>query len=219
MDEDYSAKKQVSITKALDDSWGLMWKNFVSILLLSIAFLLIAGLFTYIVGLSTSYFPSSLFDSALNLTTSTIISIIMTIAIANTTLKLADNQKIVFADLFSRISLFFHVLIAQIIYVIAVIAGLIFLIVPGILFALRFSLYDLYIIDRGCGPIEALEKSWKTLKGYTWRWLGFYILCFLINVLGLLCFIVGLLFTLPTTAIARALLYRRLTNLEPEILP
>lgn len=207
-------KNQISVTEALDKGWTITLAHFVSILLLSIAFLLILLLIASPLGIYSVLTATSLFDSGWaqfllreTMGTATLI------AIANCSLKLADGQNIHFGDLFSKLRFFFHVLIADALYILVVAIGLICFIIPGILFALRFGLYDLYIVDQGCGPIEALQKSWKTVKGYTWKWLGFAILTLLILFLGLLCFLVGLLFAWPTTVIARALLFRQLSRL------
>lgn len=215
MDNNYSAKKQISITHTLDEAWSIMLANFGSICLLLFVFFLIvllaAILVNFYADLLSYYFWTSDWGGYFF---KEFMGTIATIATASTTLKLADGQQIGIRDLFSKLPLFFKILAGEILYLLAVMVGLICLIVPGIILAIRLSLFDLYIIDQGCGPIQALKKSWETLKGFSWSWLGFGILSFLIVLLGLLCLGVGLLFAWPTTVIARALLYRKLTRIS-----
>ena len=208
MNDQFAAKKQISVTNALEEAWAIMLANFGSILLLLTVFLL----FVLLTGGVIVLLSNTLWTSGWGRIFGHILGIVATIATANTTLKLADKQKIRIRDLFSKLSLFFHVLIAEFLYLLLICLGLICLIVPGIILAIRLNLFDLYIIDQGCGPIQALKKSWETMKGFSWRWLGFGILSLLIVLLGLLCFGIGLLFAWPTTVIARALLYRKLTH-------
>ena len=56
--------------------------------------------------------------------------------------------------------------LAGILFGLVVMTGMILLIVPGVLFALAFSLIGPIILAEGAGPIEALSRSWDLTKGY-----------------------------------------------------
>lgn len=200
-------KKQLSATDAIDRGWKITLAHFGSILLLTFIFgltlLLIAFIFSFLTVLIA---PPDWATYPAQLTINTLTAL----ATATTTLKLADGQKLRLSDLFSQMPLFFRMLIANILYLLAVLLGFICLVIPGVILAIRLNLFDLFIIDQGCGPIEALRKSYQTLRGNSWRWAGFLVLSFLILLLGLLFFGIGLLVAAPTVLIARALLYRNL---------
>lgn len=66
------------------------------------------------------------------------------------------------------------------------------------------------VVDRGLDPLEALHRSSVLTEGTRFRLFLFLLLCFGLNVLGALAFGVGLLFTIPATALAFAYVYRRL---------
>ncbi|HTR18586.1 MAG TPA: hypothetical protein VMH91_01235 [Candidatus Paceibacterota bacterium] len=66
------------------------------------------------------------------------------------------------------------------------------------------------VIARGLGPVEALEESARITKSHRWGILWFLVLCLLLNVLGLVCLIVGLLVTIPVTSLALVHAYRTL---------
>jgi uncharacterized membrane protein len=96
----------------------------------------------------------------------------------------------------------------------AVIAGLILLIVPGIIVsvALTFTLY--LVIDRGLGPVNAMKESWRLTKGKRWKLFGFLLAILGINLLGLLAVFVGLIVTIPVTMLAMAHAFRILSAAE-----
>lgn len=59
---------------------------------------------------------------------------------------------------------------------------------------------------------KLIKKASHFTKGYTWDLLGFIVVLTLINIVGLLLFFVGLLFTIPLTLIAKGYAYEYLKN-------
>jgi uncharacterized membrane protein len=97
--------------------------------------------------------------------------------------------------------------------------GLVLLIVPGIILAIKYVFYDYLIIDKELGPLEALRESSRITGGVKWQLFIFMLLVFLINFAGILFFGVGLLLTIPATTIATAYVYRRLLARVEETQP
>jgi uncharacterized membrane protein len=119
--------------------------------------------------------------------------------------------------LFDAWDCFWRMVGAGILYGLIVLAGIILLIVPGIVWAVKFSLCFYFVIDKGLGPVQALKASSRTTIGVKWPLFGFGLLCGLINLLGLLCLVVGVFVTYPTVLIAHALVYRQLLAQTPEL--
>jgi len=102
----------------------------------------------------------------------------------------------------------------------AAIIGLILLIVPGVIIGLMFMFSTFIVIDRELGPIEAMKESYRITSGntyritsgYKWRLYGLLLVLVLINLLGLLALIVGLLATIPITMLALTHAYRVLSG-------
>jgi uncharacterized membrane protein len=88
--------------------------------------------------------------------------------------------------------------------------GLALLIVPGIILFLMFMFSTIIVIERGLGPIDAMSESRRLTRGHKWQLFGFTLLLFLINVLGLLALIVGVLVSIPVSALAFVHAYRAL---------
>ena len=91
-----------------------------------------------------------------------------------------------------------------------VFVGFILLILPGIIFAERLQFATYLIVDKNLGPIEALKTSWKLTHGNTWNLFFFGLLLGLINILGVLCLVVGLFITVPLGMVATTFVYRKL---------
>jgi thioredoxin 1 len=85
-------------------------------------------------------------------------------------------------------------------------------------FTLKFSLCYFFVIDRQLGPIDALRASSRTTLGAKWQLLLFGLVCGLVNLAGFLCFIVGLLVTVPLVMIAMAHAYRQLAVQTPSLM-
>ena len=78
----------------------------------------------------------------------------------------------------------------------------------GFLFAIHAVAID------GCGPIEALARSWALARGRRWRLLGFVLATALFVLAGLLVFCVGYVFTGALGMLMPAELYVALTRGE-----
>jgi hypothetical protein len=125
-------------------------------------------------------------------------------------LKLSRGEHAELNDLFSCYHLLFKYLLSSICFLAIFILGMFLLIIPGIIFGLKYQFYGYLIIDQGAGPIEALKKSSALTRDVKWNLFVFHILLILINFGGVLCLFVGLFVTIPITAVAVAYVYRNL---------
>lgn len=99
----------------------------------------------------------------------------------------------------------------QFIYGLAVYVGLIFLIAPGIFFAVRWVFAPIYLIDHPEASIgEALRASWDKTADHFWPLLGLGIVTGLIAGAGLLVCCVGYFFTMTILYVAQVITYRLL---------
>jgi uncharacterized membrane protein len=110
---------------------------------------------------------------------------------------------------------FWKYLGASILYALVLVAGLILLIVPGIIFALMFMFTTFIVIDRELGPVEAMKESNRITHGHKWSLLGFTLMLVLINLLGLIALVVGLLVSIPVSSLAVTHAYRVLSGRTP----
>jgi hypothetical protein len=141
-------------------------------------------------------------------------SIIFGIGLIRIYLKLCDNQEPQFQDLYlgQGLKLWLSYLVTSLLYILIVLGGLILILVPGIIWAIRFQYCQYLVIDKGLGPVEALRKSSAITMGQKRELFVFGLLLFLINILGFLAFFFGLFITMPLTMIAAASVYRKLLS-------
>jgi hypothetical protein len=118
------------------------------------------------------------------------------------------------AELFSD---FFGYLLTSIVYGLIVGVGLVLLVVPGVIWAIRFGFATFLAIDAKLDPIAALRESSRITQGVKGPLLRFALLALCVNVLGAAAFGIGLLVTVPTTLIAAAEVLRRLQERAREI--
>jgi uncharacterized membrane protein len=143
-----------------------------------------------------------------------IVSTIISIGFTKIFIKLSRGEKAEFKDLIQHYKLFWKYLISRIVTGTIFIVGLILLIVPGIIFALRYSMVPFLVVDKGMWVFPALEESSKLTYGHKWQLLKLS-LCFIgINILGALALGVGLLISIPVTAFAFMHVYNKLLGIH-----
>ncbi|MFA7319592.1 MAG: hypothetical protein WC022_03300 [Parcubacteria group bacterium] len=139
-----------------------------------------------------------------------VIQIIVKMGLIKITLDVTTKDETNLNTLFSCTHLLGKFIIGSIVYGLIVIAGFLLLIVPGIIWAIKYQFFAYLIIDKNMAPMEAIRKSGEMTAGNKGKlfWLG--ILFFLINLVGALCLFLGLFATIPTTMVAMAYVYRKL---------
>lgn len=145
-----------------------------------------------------------------------LVSMVLTIAAIGLSLHITSGHTPRYEDTlipFRTYHVALHYVIATILYSLAVTAGLVLLILPGIYYGVQLQFYSYIIVEhKDMSPIHALKKSLAITKGHFWKLFGFFLIILSINILGLLALGVGLLFTLPITTLAYARLYRKLAE-------
>ncbi len=126
------------------------------------------------------------------------------------TLLLVDDKPASYGELFKYFNLFIRYAVASILYALIVLGGFILLIVPGIIWAIRFQFFGYFIVDKETSIIDSLKKSAHVTHGAKWTLFVFEMALILLNIVGFFCLFVGLLVTIPISMIAYAYIYRKL---------
>ena len=146
-----------------------------------------------------------------------VIGIVLSIGIKKIALSFCDERKPTIGTLFDAWDCFWRYLGTAILYGLIVLGGLILLIIPGIIWAIKYSLCFYFVIDKGLDPIEALKASSRTTMGVKWELFALAIVCMSITFLGLLCLLVGIFAAYPVVMVANALVYRQLMAQTPQL--
>ena len=123
-------------------------------------------------------------------------------------LKAARQEKFKIGDMFAVFTRnYWNAVGAGLVVGLIIIGGLILLIVPGIIFAIRLSFVQYLIIDRKMPLGEAISTSWKMTKGRSWTIFGMALLAILIAIAGLIVIGIGVFFSMVWISASFAVLY------------
>ena len=196
-----------SKSEAIKFGWETMKKN----LGFFIGLLLVAGIIYIVPGVLAELLRKTApVLSALIRVASGLINLLMIMGVTRVVLKLSSDEETEFFDLFSAYPLYLKYFGGSILYGLIVFAGLLLLIVPGIIWAIKYQFFGYFILDKEMGPIEALKQSASITAGAKGDLFLLGLLLSCINVLGVLCLFVGLFATIPATMLAKAFVYRAL---------
>lgn len=209
------AIRHVPITESVTFGWNQTLKHFgflltflIIVVGIQIALGLAQGFLAAVVGRdarSLVFFVVSVVRVAIN--------IIVAMAGLKATLIITAGKKPTIQSSFkgvTEVNLIVNYLISSFLAGLMTMVGFIFFIVPGIYFALKYSFAGYYLVDKSGSFSKALGVSSDITEGVKIELFMLGIVMGLINFLGLMLFGVGLLFTIPTTQIAKAFVYRHL---------
>ena len=135
--------------------------------------------------------------------------VVIGIGLTLITLKIAKGESVIYGDIIPPLKLAWEYILASLLAGFITLLGFILLIIPGIYLSLRFSMVRFAVLE-GTGITGSLKKSGKITDGVKWKLFGFIIIVALLNLLGLIFFMIGLLITVPVTMIAYAHVYQKL---------
>ncbi len=215
-----------TISQAISEGWQLTKSNypillgsFAILIGISIAFSIVDNITT----VSKNNNPST--TVMLSLALASLVAAILRIGIQNLTsigftqiqLNILDKKPTGIGLLFNSENVFWRYLGTSIVYGLIILGGLILLIVPGIIWALKYQFALPLVIDKKMTLSESISKSGQITKGYKGWLLGFALVLGLINIAGFLALGVGLLFTIPLTAMSQIWVYRKLLGVSNSV--
>lgn len=139
-----------------------------------------------------------------------VIQAIVKMGLIRISLNIVDGKQATFNDLFADINLLGNFILGSILYGLIVLGGLILLIVPGIVWAIKYQFFAYLIIDQKMSPLDAIKRSGEITMGHKSDILMLGMVFMLINLAGALCLLIGLFATIPTTMVAITYVYRKL---------
>ena len=197
-----------SIKEALSTGWWAFRANLPIFVLFGVAMLAVWFLEQVGVSIANASGPAKPAFLALVTVASRVAQIWLQLGLFRTALKLADGQ-LTGTDAFLRSSEdFLSFLLASVLYGLLVSVGMLLLVVPGVIWAVRYGASGFVVADEHVDPVAALKRSAALTKGLGWELFVFGLALLGVNLLGAMALGVGLLVTIPVTAIAAARVYR-----------
>jgi len=118
-------------------------------------------------------------------------------------------------DLFKGFNYFIPTLVVSLLIGLLVFAGTLLCIIPGLVVAAIYKFTFLFIVDKRMDFWPAMQASHAVAKNDYFGFTMFLLLTALVNLLGVLCCVVGLLITVPVTFAAITVAYQELVGFDP----
>jgi uncharacterized membrane protein len=125
-----------------------------------------------------------------------------------------DIASVKFSDLWNP-EPFWRFLGAEFLVALIIAAGFILFLIPGVIASVGLSFATYLVVDRGAGPMDAIKESWRITKGNKWQLFLLMLSLVLLNILGIVALVVGVLVTIPITWLAVTHAYRTLSGPGP----
>jgi len=208
-------EERFSKREAIRFGWEATKNNLVFFVIFLIVAWALSGIFSSL-GSTTwgsFFFASGFIFSVINFVVSAFVSMAETKICLR--LSAAPGETALIEDVWSAYPRFLNYLIGSILYALIIMAGFILLIVPGIIWAVKYSMFGYLIIDKDMPPVAAIKKSGEITKGVKWELFKLWLLFLGIIILGALALGVGLFAAFPTVLVAHAYVYRKLVGSAP----
>lgn len=200
-------KNLFTVGQALSYGWNTFKKNW-QFLVPAFVIIMIAGMLpNWLHDWSRENLPTVSFAFSI---IGWIIQMITSIGVIVISLKFVDHKKAEFSDIYSHYRLLLNYFLGSLLYGLVTILGFILLIIPGIIWGIKYQYTTYLIVDKNMGPMEAFKKSGTITTGVKLKlfWLG---LAFIgVTLLGVLALGIGLIIAWPVISLAGAYVYRRL---------
>jgi len=198
--------KDFSSEEAIKFGWGATKTNFWFIFGVFVVIVLIAGFFSVCLEQVDN---QGISFAIINLGYS-IVQVFMTMGAIQLGLMICDNKPPRTSVFFENNTLFVNYVVGTFLYGLIVFLGTLLLVIPGIIWAIKYQFVGHIIVDLKIGPLEALKKSAQITRDEKFPLLILSVILGIINFAGALAFGIGLLATIPTTGIAHIYVYRSL---------
>ncbi len=127
-------------------------------------------------------------------------------------LRLVRGEPTELGDLFRGGRYFWRAVLCTILLTVAIAAGLILCVIPGILAAVIYWPFMYVLIDRDLPGVDALWKASEITAGWRAQLLALFAICFLITLFGLMALLVGVFVAAPYTFVVYALAYDNISG-------
>jgi uncharacterized membrane protein len=131
------------------------------------------------------------------------------------TMKKLMGRRPDIGDSLKGFQFFIPALVASLVIGVFTFLGTLACLIPGLVVAAMYKFTYLFIVDKRMDFWPAMQASHAVVKKDYFGFTIFLILAFLVNCLGFLCLVVGLLVTIPITFAAITIAYKEIVGFEP----
>lgn len=129
-------------------------------------------------------------------------------------MKKMMGRQAEFADLFKGFNYFVPALVASLVISLFVGIGTVLCIIPGLVVAAMYKFTYLFIVDKRMDFWPAMQSSHAIVKNDYFGFTMFLLLMFLVDLLGVVCCIVGVFVAIPVTLAAITVAYSEIVGFD-----
>ncbi len=197
MDNVEKTKSRAIPTPDIGDVFGHGWdtlkKYFIELLLVAI----IAGLIgtpLVVINLSKDHFSAAMVLLIIfGLVYTIFLRIPIEYGIKWVYLRAVRDERIEVKDMFKGFENFLNVVAACVLVIFVVMIGLLFLIIPGIIFACKLAFVPYLVMDKKMDAIAAFKVSWDMTNGHALTIFMMGVISFFLVIFGLILLIIGVI--------------------------
>lgn len=141
-----------------------------------------------------------------------VVSMWIRMGIIHGSVKAACGEGVTVGDFFLTWENVGRFILGTFLYGLIVGVGTVLLVIPGIIWGLRYSTYGHYMVTQGAGPVEALQMSAAATDGHKGELFGLCLASMGVIILGTLCLGVGVVWAIPTVEIAWSAVFLELSG-------
>jgi uncharacterized membrane protein len=130
------------------------------------------------------------------------------------TMKKLLGRRAEFADLFLGFNYFVPTLVASLLIALFVSFGTLLCVIPGLVVAAMYKFTYLFIVDKKMDFWPAMQASHEVVKHDYVGFTLFLLLLVAVDILGLLCCVVGIFVAMPVTFAAITIAYKELVGFD-----
>lgn len=185
--------------------WNLLKDNFLVLISVTLIALLI-NIPGEMMALATG--DNAAFGEAISLLWTVLIVTPVAYGATLVFIRAARGDKFEIGDMFEVFrENYINIVLIGILLPIFILIGLIFLIIPGIIIAVKTAFAPYLILDKKMNAIDSISESWRMTKGYSFTIFGMGIASIFIGIIGLLLLLVGIIPAIAWISAAYAVLY------------
>ena len=187
--------------------WNAYWKNLGPLLLITLVVIVVPAIINGI-GQATDNVALNVIFGIIGW----IVGLLLAFGLYRATIAVTRGEKPEVGMLFQTEG-FGPYIIASILFGLGLFVGLLLCIIPGIIFAVVYHFYGYVLVENpAMGPTDALKRAADISRGHRWELFGLVLVLLLINIVGLIACLVGVIFTAGISWVALAYAYRALSG-------
>jgi uncharacterized membrane protein len=130
------------------------------------------------------------------------------------TMKKLLGRRAEFADIFTGFNFFVPTLVASLLIALFVFFGTVLCVIPGLVVAAMYKFTYLFIVDKRMDFWQAMQASHAIAKRDYVGFTMFLLLMVLVDLLGVLCCVVGIFVAMPVTIAAITIAYKEIVGFD-----